>query len=118
MNTKLKRTLQIFALIATVIGLAIATTTLTHNKLCTNNGMTDYNYQIYRSRTELAMEGVRDGIVTEIENYIDSIAPDSGLNPIRLFELCDKVAYAFLDFLHSARCVALEYVRKSVRHFS
>jgi flagellum-specific peptidoglycan hydrolase FlgJ len=90
MNTKLKRPLQIFALIATVIGLAIATTTLTHNKLCTDTGMTDYNYQIYRSRTELAMEGVKDGIVTEIENYIDSIAPDSGLNPIRLFELCDK----------------------------
>lgn len=90
MNSKLKRTLQIIALVATVIGLAIATTTLTHNKLCNDSGMTDYNYQIYRSRTELAMEGVRDNIVTEIENYIDSIAPDSGLNPIRLFELCDK----------------------------
>lgn len=90
MNSKLKRTLQIIALVVTVIGLAIATTTLTHKKLCTDSGMTDYNYQIYRSRTELAMEGVRDGIVTEIENYIDSIAPDSGLNPIRLFELCDK----------------------------
>jgi flagellum-specific peptidoglycan hydrolase FlgJ len=90
MNSKLKRTLQIIALVVTVIGLAITTTTLTHKKLCTDTGMTDYNYQIYRSRTELAMEGVRDGIVTEIENYIDSIAPDSGLNPIRLFELCDK----------------------------
>lgn len=90
MNSKLKRTLQILALVVTVIGLAIATTTFTHNKLCSDSGMTDYNYQIYRSRTELAMEGVRDNIVTEIENYIDSIAPDSGLNPIRLFELCDK----------------------------
>jgi flagellum-specific peptidoglycan hydrolase FlgJ len=28
--------------------------------------------------------------VTEIDNYIDSIAPDSGLNGIRLFELCEK----------------------------
>ena len=90
MNSKLKRALQIIAICATVIGLAIATTTITHNKLCNDSGMTDYNYQIYRSRTELAMEGVRDDIVSEIENYIDSIAPDSGLNPIRLFELCEK----------------------------
>ena len=65
MNSKLKRTLQVIALVATVIGLAITTTTLTHNKLCNNSGMTDYNYQIYRSRTELAMEGVRDDIVSE-----------------------------------------------------
>ena len=52
--------------------------------------MNDYSYQIYRSRTELAMDGVRDDIVTEIDNYIDSVANDSGLNGIRLFELCDK----------------------------
>lgn len=90
MNSKLKRTLQIIALVVTVIGLAIATTTLTHNKLCNNTGMSDYSYQIYRSRTELAMEGVKDNIVTEIDNYIDSVASDSGLNGIRLFELCDK----------------------------
>jgi hypothetical protein len=90
MNSKLKRTLQIIALVVTVIGLAITTTTLTHNKLCNDSGMTDYNYQIYRSRTELAMEGVRDDIVLEIDNYIDSVAAESGLNGIKLFELCDK----------------------------
>ena len=90
MDSKLKRTFQIIALVVTVIGLAIATTTFTHNKLCSDSGMTDYNYQIYRSRTELAMEGVRDDIVSEIDNYIDSIAPDSGLNGIKIFELCNK----------------------------
>lgn len=90
MNSKLKRVLQVIALVVTVIGLAIATTTLTHNKLCNDSGMTDYNYQIYRDRTELAMEGVRDDIVSEIDNYIDSIAPDSGLNGIKIFELCNK----------------------------
>lgn len=90
MNSKLKRTLQVIALVATVIVLAITTTTLTHNKLCNDSGMTDYNYQIYRSRTELAMEGVRDDIVSEIDNYIDSVAVESGLNGIKLFELCDK----------------------------
>ena len=51
---------------------------------------TDYNYQIYRTRTELAMEGIKDDIVTAIDNYIDSVAPDNGLNGIKLFELCDK----------------------------
>lgn len=90
MNLKLKRTLQIVAICATVIVLAIATTTITHNKLYSSSGMNDYNYQIYRSRTELAMEGVRDEIVSEIDNYIDSVAADSGLNGIKLFELCEK----------------------------
>lgn len=90
MNSKLKRTLQIIAICATVIGLAFATTTVTHNKLCSSSGLNDYNYMIYRDRTELAMEGVRDDIVLEIDNYIDSVAAESGLNGIKLFELCDK----------------------------
>lgn len=90
MSNTLKKTLKIAATAVMVIVLAVASTTITHNKLCNNNGMSDYSYQIYRSRTELAMEGVKDNIVTEIDNYIDSVASDSGLNGIRLFELCDK----------------------------
>ena len=90
MSNTLKNTLKIAATAVMVIVLAVTSTTITHNKLCNNNGMSDYSYQIYRSRTELAMEGVKDNIVTEIDNYIDSVANDSGLNGIRLFELCDK----------------------------
>ena len=90
MSNTLKKTLKIAATAVMVIVLAVTSTTITHNKLCNNNGMSDYSYQIYRSRTELAMEGVKDNIVTEIDNYIDSVASDSGLNGIRLFELCDK----------------------------
>lgn len=90
MSNTLKKALKIAATAVMVIVLAVASTTITHNKLCNNNGMSDYSYQIYRSRTELAMEGVKDNIVTEIDNYIDSVASDSGLNGIRLFELCDK----------------------------
>lgn len=90
MSNTLKKVLKIAATAVMVIVLAVASTTITHNKLCNNNGMSDYSYQIYRSRTELAMEGVKDNIVTEIDNYIDSVASDSGLNGIRLFELCDK----------------------------
>lgn len=51
---------------------------------------TIYNYEIYRSRIELSMEGVKDDIVTEIDDYIDSVAPESCLNGIKLFELCDQ----------------------------
>ena len=90
MNNTLKKVLKIAATAVMVIVLAVASTTITHNKLCNDNGMSDYSYQIYRSRTELAMEGVKDEIVTEIDNYIDSVANDSGLNGIRRFELCDK----------------------------
>ena len=90
MNTVFKKALKITATAVVVIVLAITATTITHNKLCNTSGISDYNYQIYRSRTELAMEGIRDQIVTEIDDYIDSVATDSGLNGIRLFELCDK----------------------------
>lgn len=90
MNNTLKKVLKIATTAVMVIVLAVASTTITHNKLCNDIGMSDYSYQIYRSRTELAMEGVKDEIVTEIDNYIDSVANDSGLNGIRLFELCDK----------------------------
>ena len=50
----------------------------------------DYNYEVYRDRNELAMQACKDDIVFEIDKYIDSIAPESSLNGIRLFELCDK----------------------------
>lgn len=90
MDSRLKSILKMVTLVVVTVGLAIGTTVITHNKLSTSCGMTDYNYEIYRSRTELAMEGVHDRIVTEIDEYIDSIAPDSGLNGIKLFEMCEK----------------------------
>lgn len=77
-------------IIVVTVGIAVSTSVITHNRMSSSCGMTDYNYEIYRSRTELSMEGVHDRIVTEIDNYIDSIAPDSGLNGIKLFEMCEK----------------------------
>ena len=91
MKTKFGKVLSGLALALVVIGLSIGTTLLLNNSSkYSADRLNDYNYEVYRSRTELAMEGVRDDIVTEIDNYIDSIAPDSGLNGIRLFELCNK----------------------------
>lgn len=90
MKTKFGKVMVVVATVIAVIGLTVTTAVITHNKLYNESGLNDYNYEIYRSRTELSMEGVRDDIVTEIDHYIDSIAPDSGLNGIKLFELCDK----------------------------
>lgn len=83
-----KTVISILSIFVSVIFLTVLTTKITHNKLC--NSSDDYNYKIYRSRVELAMNGVKDNIVTEIDNYIDSVAYESGLNGIKLFELCDK----------------------------
>ena len=90
MKENVKKALGYLAIAVSVIALTISTAIITHNKIYKDTGLTDYNYMIYRDRTELAMEGVRDDIVSEIDNYIDSIAPDSGLNGIKIFELCNK----------------------------
>lgn len=90
MKETVKKTLKYFGCALAIIAITVTTAVITHNKIYSDCGLTDYNYMIYRDRTELALDGCRDRIVTEIDNYIDSIAPDSGLNGIKLFELCDK----------------------------
>lgn len=50
----------------------------------------EYNFEICRSRVELAYNGCKDRIVEEIDSYIDSVAPYSMLNGLKLFELCDE----------------------------
>lgn len=90
MKETAKKTLKYLGISLSIIALTVVTAIVTHNKLYNDCGLTDYNYMIYRDRTELALDGCRDAIVTEIDNYIDSVASDSGLNGIKLFELCDK----------------------------
>ena len=90
MKENIKKTIKYIITAVAVVVLTVSTAVITHNKLYNGCGLNDYNYMIYRSRTELAMEGVRDDIVSEIDNYIDSVAAESGLNGIKLFELCDK----------------------------
>lgn len=90
MKETVKKTLKYVALVVSVIALTISTAVITHNRIYKDCGLTDYNYMIYRDRTELALDGCRDAIVEEIDNYIDSVAVESGLNGIKLFELCDK----------------------------
>lgn len=90
MKETVKKTLKYLGGALAIIAITVTTAVITHNKIYSDCGMTDYNYMIYRDRTELALDGCRDRIVTEIDEYIDSIAPDSGLNGIKLFDLCDK----------------------------
>ena len=90
MKENIKKTVKYIVLCVSVVILTISTAVITHNKLYNNCGLNDYNYMIYRDRTELAMEGCRDRIVSEIDHYIDSVAAESGLNGIRLFDLCEK----------------------------
>ena len=90
MKENVKNTLKYLALALAVVVLTVSTAIKTHNRIYKDTGLNDYNYMIYRSRTELSLEGCRDAIVSEIDNYIDSIAPDSGLNGIKIFDLCNK----------------------------
>lgn len=90
MKETVKKTLKYVALVVSVVVLTISTAVITHNRIYKDCGLTDYNYMIYRDRTELALDGCRDAIVEEIDHYIDSVASDSGLNGIKLLELCDK----------------------------
>ena len=90
MKETVKKTLKYLGLCVAIVVITITTAVITHNKIYSDCGLTDYNYMIYRDRTELALDGCRDEIVTEIDHYIDSIASDSGLNGIKLFELCNK----------------------------
>ena len=90
MKENIKHLLKVFAVATSVVAIAVIAAVVTTNKIHNDCGLLDYNYQIYRSRIELSMEGVRDAIVSEIDGYIDSVAPESGLNGIKLFEICDK----------------------------
>lgn len=72
--------------IAGVIAIFVGVLLFAHDVL---SDYPDHNYEVYRSRIELSMEGVKDDIVSEIDAYIDSVASNSGINGIVLFELCD-----------------------------
>ena len=89
MKEKIKKTFK-WSLIATAIVVLVAGITIVSYKWYMETQNDGYSYEVYRSRLELSAEGNRDDIVTEIDNYIDSVAPDSGLNGIKLFQMCEK----------------------------
>lgn len=54
------------------------------------NDEIEYEYSIYRSMSELHYSQTKAMVIDEIDNYIDSVASNSCLNGITLFEACDK----------------------------
>lgn len=50
----------------------------------------DYNYGIYRARTELHYEGLKDSLVTQVDRYIQATSPGSSVDGLVLVEMCDK----------------------------
>ena len=50
----------------------------------------DYAYEVFRDRTELHEYDAKNDLVQAVDNYIDSIAPNSCLNGLRLVEICDE----------------------------
>lgn len=62
-----------------------------HNNIPDYKG--DYSYEIWRDRTELHYQGAKDALVDAVDHYIDSIAPGSCLNGIRLVEICDDYEF-------------------------
>lgn len=50
----------------------------------------EYEYVVFRSMSELHYYSTKDKTIGEINNYIDSVAPNSSLNGIAIFEECDK----------------------------
>lgn len=50
----------------------------------------DYNYEIYRARTELHYEGLKDSLVTQVDRYIQATSPGSSVDGLVFVEMCDK----------------------------
>lgn len=50
----------------------------------------NYSYQIFRSKAELAYYSTKDELVKEIDEYIQSFAPNSALNGFAIVEACEE----------------------------
>lgn len=50
----------------------------------------EYEYKVYRSMSELHLQETKAKVVRKIDEYIDSLAPNSSLNGIAVLEACDE----------------------------
>lgn len=55
-----------------------------------NHRARDYNGEVVRSRNELHMQGIKDQLVTAVDQYIQEIGPGSCVNGFILVDMCDK----------------------------
>lgn len=80
-------------LITAIVAAAVAIACSTFLAVKVHNAPTvdkDYSYMIWRDRTELHYQGAKDDLVDIVDHYIDSIAPGSCLNGLRLVEVCEE----------------------------
>lgn len=88
MKEKILLRFKEFTKIATISILTCSLLIVLYHWVFPNN--THYTYEVYRSRIELHYQGAKDALVTTIDKYIDSIAPNSCVNGLKLMELCDE----------------------------
>lgn len=73
--------------ISIIVFIIISTTCIVsslQNKRC------EYTCDVYRDNIELKYQSAKSQVVEEIDKYIKSVAPNSTLNAITLFSLCEE----------------------------
>lgn len=50
----------------------------------------EYTFKVFRARTELHYQGLKDSLVTQVDKYIQTVAPGSIVNGLVLVEQCEK----------------------------
>ncbi len=75
------------SIISIVVFIIILTTCIIgslQNKKC------EYTCDVYRDNIELKYQSAKSQVVDEIDKYIKQVAPNSALNAISLFNLCEE----------------------------
>jgi flagellum-specific peptidoglycan hydrolase FlgJ len=75
------------SIISIVVFIIILTTCIVsslQNKKC------EYTCDVYRDNIELKYQSAKSQVVDEIDKYIEQVAPNSALNAITLFNLCEE----------------------------
>lgn len=75
------------SVISIVVFIIISTTYIVgslQNKKC------EYTCDVYRDNIELKYQSAKSQVIDEIDRYIKQVAPNSALNAIALFNLCEE----------------------------
>lgn len=75
------------SIISIVVFIIILTTCIVsslQNKKC------EYTCDVYRDNIELKYQSAKSQVIDEIDKYIKQVAPNSALNAITLFNLCEE----------------------------
>ena len=76
--------ISIISIVVFIIILTTCIVSLLQNKKC------EYTCDVYRDNIELKFQSTKSQVVDEIDRYIKQVAPNSTLNAITLFNLCEE----------------------------